>query len=367
MLPLTPANNYTATILFCGGSNRQNNEWNPNRFVIVSFPADNSCVRITPDGDKKWYDDSKLPEGRAMGNFIFLPDGTIFLANGAGLGTSGYGTQSWTIGDSYADQPRLTPLIYFPSNQSFSRAGLTNSTIPRLYHSSAILLPDGSVFIAGSNPHPDYVVDTTYPTEYRTERFYPWYYSKRRPDPNGLLCQLGYGGSYFNVTLSNDDMNGDPNTNAPLTKAVIVRTGFSTHGLNMGQRYLELQTSYTINLDRTVTLHVSQLPPNPNILAPGPAVIHIVVAGVPSVGKIIMVGSGVIGTQVVNAVEGLPSSGVQPSTSTSTTSGNGNGNGNGTGSGGHKGAATPERRVVGVAFTVVGAATFAAVMSLFPA
>lgn len=359
MLPLTPDNNYTATILFCGGSNRQNNEWNPERFEIISLPADNTCVRITPDGDKKWHDDAKLPEGRTMGNFIFLPDGTIFLVNGGGVGTSGYGTQSWTVGDSYADQPRLSPLIYYPSNQTFSRAGLGKSTVPRLYHSSAILVPDGSVFIAGSNPHPDYVVETTYPTEYRTERFYPWYYSMRRPEPNGLLSQLGYGGSYFNVTLSKDDMNGDPNTNAPLTKAIILRTGFSTHAINMGQRYLELQTSYTINLDGTVTLHVSQLPPNANIFAPGPAVIHIVVAGVPSVGKIIMVGSGVIGTQVVNAVENLPSSGVQslPSTTT-TTSGNSN-------SGKKKGTAAPQRRVVGGALASVGVAMFAAAMSSF--
>jgi len=176
-----------------------------------------------------------------------------------------------------------------------------------------------------------------------------------------LLAQIGYGGPYFNVTLSNEDMNGDPSTNAPLTKAIILRTGFSTHSFNMGQRYLELQTSYTINLDGSVTLYVSQLPPNPNILAPGPAVIHIVVAGVPSVGKIVMCGSGVIGKQTVNFVAPLPSSGTQPQPTT-TSSTDPSKNTSGTGARG-RGAAAHERQI-GSALVLVGAPLVVAAMSL---
>lgn len=41
--------------------------------------------------------------------------------------------------------------------------------------------------------------------------------------------------------------------------------------MNMGQRYVQLENTYTINLDGTVTLHVSQLPPNAAIIVPGPA------------------------------------------------------------------------------------------------
>ena len=39
----------------------------------------------------------------------------------------------------------------------------------------------------------------------------------------------------------------------------------------MGQRYVQLDSTYTGNSDGSATLHVSQLPPNPAILAPGPA------------------------------------------------------------------------------------------------
>jgi hypothetical protein len=319
MLPLTPANNYTATVLFCGGTNLQPDQWNPADWDIAAHPADNSCVRISPDVDTRWHRDATLPESRTMGNFLLLPDGTIFLVNGGRLGTAGYGTQDWTIQDSYADSPIMTPLVYTPgtgfgsaptSSGSFSRADLGNTTIPRLYHSSAILLPDGSVFIAGSNPHPDYLVGKgiEYPTEYRTERFYPWYYAHTRPEPQGLLSSIGYGGSYFNVTLSAADLQYNATGLITTVKAIILRTGFSTHAMNMGQRLVELQTSWIVELDGSATLFVSQLPPNPNILVPGPAVIHIVVGGVPSVGRMIMVGSGTMGNQTIDyEVASLPS------------------------------------------------------------
>lgn len=65
---------------------------------------------------------------------------------------------------------------------------------------------------------------------YRVERFYPSYYSERRPEPNGLLSQLGYGGNYFNVTLSKDDLFGNVSMVAT-AKVVIIRPGFSTHAM----------------------------------------------------------------------------------------------------------------------------------------
>ena len=66
MLPLTPANNYTATILFCGGSNMQPEQWVTD-WNIAGYPADKSCVTIKPDDPApKWKDDATLPEARTM-------------------------------------------------------------------------------------------------------------------------------------------------------------------------------------------------------------------------------------------------------------------------------------------------------------
>ncbi|KAG8698056.1 hypothetical protein FRC09_007464 [Ceratobasidium sp. 395] len=99
-------------------------------------------------------------------------------------------------------------------------------------------------------------------------------------------------------------------------KVVVIRPGFSTHAMNMGQRFIELESSYTGNPDGTGVLSVSQLPPNPAIIAPGPALVFVTVNGVPSVGVQIMVGSGQIGKQSVAAVQSLPSSSItMPATS----------------------------------------------------
>ncbi|CAE6477471.1 unnamed protein product [Rhizoctonia solani] len=321
MLPLTPANNWTATLLFCGGSDLQPDQWVEN-WAIAAYPADSTCVRMTPDVEAKWSDDDSLPEGRSMGNMIALPNGQIFMVNGANQGVAGYGNVSWAIGQSYADQPVYKPIIYdpnAPAGSRWSRAGLDQSTVARMYHSSATILPDGSVFVTGSNPNADYNVGSNvkYPTEYRVERFYPSYYSQRRPEPNGLLSQLGYGGNYFNVTLSKDDLFGNVSM-ISTAKVVLIRPGFSTHAMNMGQRYLELDSSYTGNADGSGVLHVSQVPPNAAILAPGPVLVFVTVNGVPSVGQQIMVGSGQLGKQTISAVQPLPGSSItQPDTSSS--------------------------------------------------
>jgi hypothetical protein len=199
-----------------------------------SYPADASCVKISPDVSTKWVDDDSLPEGRSMGSLIGLPDGTIFLTNGVNKGVAGYGNVSWAIGHSYGDAPITTPAVYDPSapaGSRWSRQGLSPSTVNRMYHSSAVLLPDGSVLVSGSNPNPDVILTgEKYITEYRVERFYPSYYSKSRPDPAGVIDQIAYGGPYFNVTLTKDDLAGDI-TNIKKTKAVIIRTGFSTHAI----------------------------------------------------------------------------------------------------------------------------------------
>lgn len=84
MLPLVPANNYQPTILFCGGSDADLSKSSDGGagFNVTAVPADNTCVRITPEGDAKYYDDDNLPEGRSMGNLIYLPDGKLWLGNG---------------------------------------------------------------------------------------------------------------------------------------------------------------------------------------------------------------------------------------------------------------------------------------------
>ena len=69
-----------------------------------------------------------------------------------------------------------------------------------------------------------------YPTEYRTEIFFPPYYSKRRPEPKSLPTKLGYGGPYFNVVLSDKDLDGNVN-NIAKASVVLLRPGYATHAM----------------------------------------------------------------------------------------------------------------------------------------
>lgn len=309
MLPLTPKNNYTATILFCGGTNLQPDQWVTN-WNIAAYPADPSCVKMTPDVSTSWEEEDYLFEGRSMGQFVIMPDGRLWMGNGIGKGTAGYGNTSWAIGQSFGSDPIYAPAYYdsnAPKGSRWSRP-MSNATVPRLYHSVASLLSDGSILTAGSNPNADYIPAGTpgypYVTEYRAEKFYPDYYTKTRPQPSGLPTSLSYGGAYFDVKLSASDIHDTSYLQNTLVS--VVRVGYSTHAMNMGQRYLQLNNTYTSNSDGSATLHVSQMPPCVACFPPGPAFLFVVVNGVPSNGVMVMVGTGALGVQPTTPAAPLP-------------------------------------------------------------
>ena len=286
------------------------------------FPASRDCQRITPeptDGSTPRYvQDDDMIEGRTMGQFIILPDGMLLVVNGGKNGTSGYAQatgQTPLYGDmpygmSLAAGPIGQPAIYnpnAPAGSRWSNAGLSTSNIARLYHSSAMLLPDGSVMIAGSNPNLDVNTSTIFPTQYKVEYFHPPYFSAAtRPRPSGIPKTLSYGGQFFNITIPASSYCGSANAAANNTTVVLSRGGFTTHAMNMGQRHLQLKNTYTVNKDSSITLHVAQVPPNPSLLTPGPALFWVVVNGIPSNGTMVIVGDGHIGKQSTAAASELP-------------------------------------------------------------
>ncbi|PPQ82148.1 hypothetical protein CVT24_012476 [Panaeolus cyanescens] len=355
MLPLTPANNYEPTMIFCGGSDMEDEMWGDYlqpRFDTWTYPASKDCQRITPepqDGSFPVYiQDDDIPDvGRTMGQFIALPTGKYLLINGAEFGTAGFAGPNGTsntpldqmpFGASFAAGPVLKPALYDPTaplGKRWSQDNLTASTIPRVYHSTAVLLPDGSVLIAGSNPNLDVNLSTTFPTEYRAEVYFPYYFSAPiRPSPQNVPKTLSYGGDYFNITIRGSSYTGAANSAAGSATVVLIRGGFSTHAMQMGQRFLQLNNTYTVNADSSITLHVAQLPPNPNLFQPGPALLFVNIHDVPSNGTFIIVGNGRIGKQPIYAASTLPDSkcldnihggtdGNAGTTSSSASSGNG--------------------------------------------
>ncbi|KIP06833.1 hypothetical protein PHLGIDRAFT_19348 [Phlebiopsis gigantea 11061_1 CR5-6] len=327
MLPMTPTNNYSQTVLFCGGSDMPNDAWGNYSWPWINtwdYPASNKCHRLEAepqDGSAPQYvEDDNMLEGRTMGQFIILPTGKMLVINGGLNGTAGYSQRtlltpdfgSMPYGESLASGPVGQPKIYdpnAPAGQRWSQDGLGTSNLPRLYHSSALLLPSGAVFVAGSNPNVDVNTTTVFPTTYQAEMFFPPYFSAPvRPSPTGVPKNISYGGDAFDITIPASSYSGSANDAADNSTVVIIRPGFTTHAMNMGQRYLQLNNTYTVNQDGSITLHVAQMPPNPNLFQPGPALLFVNVNDIPSNGTMVIVGNGEIGTQPTAPAAQLPAS-----------------------------------------------------------
>ncbi|KAI9800722.1 MAG: hypothetical protein M1833_003138 [Piccolia ochrophora] len=277
MMPLTSGNKWAADIIICGGGAYQD----------TTSPTDPSCGRIKPqDDDPKWEMES-MPEGRGMVEGTLLADGTIIFVNGAGRGAQGF---------ELADQPTQTALIYDPAKPAGQRFTLgPRSPIPRLYHSVALLLLDGTLLITGSNPVEMPVQEPTpehkFITDFRIEIYTPPYLSGERADmrPENIKLSsksLKADGSTFNVEFEVSD-------GAKGVKLALYHGGFVTHSVHMGARMLFLDTEGWANGSKQQKITV-KMPPNGNIAPPGPYVVYVVVdydklGGVPGIGQFVQV------------------------------------------------------------------------------
>ena len=79
MLPLDPANDYNVEILICGGSEKMKN----------NAVADDTCGRINLGDENPQWEMETFVHKRLMPDGVFLPDGTIFWANGCQRGWAG--------------------------------------------------------------------------------------------------------------------------------------------------------------------------------------------------------------------------------------------------------------------------------------
>lgn len=244
-----------------------------------------------------------------MGQFVMLPDGQFWMGNGVAMGTAGYGDDYYSVGESYGQDPLYVPALYNPTGAKgsrWSRQGLSAAQHERMYHSTAVLIADGSIVISGSNPNKDFTT-RQWGSKTSVERWYPSWYNQARPKLSQAPASLSYGGDAWTHVWANTDEDIAKNT-----KVVVLRGGFNTHAIAFGQRYLELTTTYEIDMNTgNTTLNIAQMPPNPMLFQPGPAMLFLVVDGVPSIAEFIMVGSGQLGDQPIATAASLPESNVK--------------------------------------------------------
>jgi len=201
---------------------------------------------------------------RVMPCIVPFPDGTFMIMNGAKNGVAGF---------NLASDPNLSTLLYDPSQPVGSRISiLNNSTIPRMYHSEATLLPDGRVLVSGSDPE-----TKGYKEELRIEVYIPPYLSQGLTQPTVTVANTdwAYGGQYqINVNL----FQGQP------MRVSLVAAVSSTHGNVMGSRTIFPAVSCQGSVC-TVTA-----PPNAQVSPPGWHQLFVLDGPTPSHGVFVRIG-----------------------------------------------------------------------------
>jgi hypothetical protein len=174
-------------------------------------------------------------------------------------------------GSSQANNnPVFVPEMFDPENESQGWVDLPAATVPRVYHGTAVLLPDGSVWTAGSTP-------TEGVWELRIEIFRPSYFfsATGRPTISGTPTVGEYGGS---ITIPTPDA-------ANITRVSLVRLGNTTHHYDTDMRLIWLPIT-----SRTTDSVTVSAPINANIAPPGYYMIHVLDGSlVPSTARIIQI------------------------------------------------------------------------------
>ncbi|RAL40443.1 hypothetical protein DM860_006513 [Cuscuta australis] len=276
---LLPLKNLTgpttrAEVLVCGGSPKGAFQ-SARRGKFVR--ALDTCARITiTDPNPHWIIEV-MPFPRVMGDMVTLPNAEVLIINGAGAGTAG-----WELGRN----PVLNPVLYRPENPIGSRFERQNPTkTPRLYHSTAILVRDGRVLVAGSNPNSKYQFSKVlFPTELSLEAFSPSYLDPRFDNLRPRILspdrrsELRYGESVsvrFEVPGA---------VEANLVTVTMVSPSFSTHSFSMNQRLLVLNAGKAEPAGKRMYRIDAETPGSGHLAPPGYYLLFVVHQGIPSEG-----------------------------------------------------------------------------------
>lgn len=198
LLPLSPPD-YIPEVLVCGGV--ETDTIDPS-LLSSQAPSTSQCSRITltPEGIAQGWEVEHMLEGRTMPELVHIPNGQVLITNGGQSGFAGISNVPDPVGMSNCDHPALTPSIYTPDaplGQRVSNEGMPTSNVPRLYHSTATLTPQGNFLIAGSNPNLQAMItqNVPFPPEFRVETLDPPFMFVERPKILNIPGKLPFGQS----------------------------------------------------------------------------------------------------------------------------------------------------------------------------
>ena len=219
--------------------------------------------------DSRWRKTmGQMSETRLLCDTVLLPDGTVFVVNGI--------VQGAAAGNS--GPTAKTAWIFHPDSETFEQAASSDTDHhPRGYHSTAVLLPNAKVAIAGNtatyNPGEGSAVD-----DVSIEIYSPPYLSLPRPVVSGPLpASLDYGAT---LTI--------PNSALPTIDAVmLMRPCAVTHSVDMDQRAVQLAVAPGTSAG---TLDI-KIPTDRTLAPPGPYMLFFLSSGAPSDASFIFIGA----------------------------------------------------------------------------
>lgn len=185
-----------------------------SRVNIVDLKAANPTYTAAPS----------LNNPRMHHNAVLLPDRTVFVCNGSKANED-------------VGQSTLPAEIYNPATNTWTQVETPNVN-GRVYHSVALLLPDGRVVTAGGNPARGTV-------ELRLEIYSPAYISQTRPTIQNAPSSVKYGRT---ITIETPQA-------ASIKWVNLIRPMATTHGLETEQRLVDVpiksRTSSSLSVEVT--------------------------------------------------------------------------------------------------------------------
>jgi hypothetical protein len=244
LLPLLPQTNYQPVVMTMGGMGSTVSATNTTELLDMS--------QTTP----MWVAGPQMSRARVEMNAVLLPNGKVLAIGGS-------------ANDEDESTKSLTADLYDPATNSFTQ--VASNTNAHLYHSTGVLLPDGSVVLSGGNP-----VQGKFETS--IEIYKPSYFfnadgtAATRPSLTATPTTITWGQT-FSAT-----------TNGNIASVVLIRESAATHAFDMSQRLIGLNFAVS-----GTTIGIAA-PPNANIAPPGPYLLFVVDKnGIPSIGQVVTV------------------------------------------------------------------------------
>jgi hypothetical protein len=208
-------------------------------------------------GSPAWVQVPSMNFARTYHTMVLLPDGNVLVTNG--------GPTTDAVG---VDNAILQAEMWSPATQQFSK--LASMAVPRLYHSTALLLPDGRVLVAGGGRF----ADSNEPTDQLSAEIYspPYLFKGTRPTISSAPGTIQYAANFIVTT---------PEA-LQIASVALVRLGAVTHAFDQNQRYIPLTFQQAPG---GLTVHS---PSSAKLAPPGYYMLFIVNStGVPSVASIV--------------------------------------------------------------------------------